>query len=233
MATPQQWAYEGDFVIDTLTPNPAPYPGLVIADGITVLPLLDALRQGLIDVPTIIATVQCENNLEGAPSDVMNWTSVDFDHFVDVQFRAWPATVGPRIFELYENMSASNAGFAFGSMTSDTTMTCGNAAVAVAAGLGFSSPVYLAMNSHWPSHPIYSSSPSDAPRVFPFHTWDTTNAFATYSGKEADHESPWKPHASDLAYGENLRQLWFALARDGVLPAPYLSVKNVSNFPHS
>ena len=230
IATPQHWSYEGNFAADTVTPHPALYPGLVIADGVTVTPLPSALRAGVMDVPVIIATVQCE---DGEPDNVVNWSRADFNQFCSKQFSTWPAPVAPGMQSLYADLADKDAGYAYSKMESDVNMACGSAAITVTAGQGFSAPVYLAMNTHWPSHAIYDSpSHSGTPRRFPYHTWDTSCAFETWGGYDSTGQ-PWKPEVSDVAYGEHLRQLWLALARDGRLPSQFKTVNDIAGFPKS
>ena len=229
-ATPQHWAYEGDFLADTVYPVDVPYPGLVIVDGVTItMPLPQALHAGLVDVPTIISSMQTE--MDGSFNESMAWNQEAFDRFCGQQFRHWPAEVGPGIAALYDPMAQESAGFAFYNLQSDVCVTCGNAAIAVQAGFGFRSPVYLMLNTHWPSHPIYGSSTSAVPKHFPYHTWDTTCAFDTWAGHKQAGGGPYVPLQADLDYGANLRQLWLQLTRDGVLPSNCKTVNDVGGFP--
>ncbi len=60
-AVPANWSFE--FAFPT-SPQGTIYPGLTIVDGVTVtMPLLDALRTGLVDVPIILQSMECEADL--------------------------------------------------------------------------------------------------------------------------------------------------------------------------
>jgi carboxylesterase type B len=231
-ATPQHWAYEGDFDADTVTPHPAPYPGLVIADGVTVQPLQQALARGLVDVPVVFATVLCEGDSGDAQRE--KWNESDFATFVTQQFRNWPAQVATTINKEYAALAQTRGDFAYYNLNSDACVSCGNAQLAVTAAKGFSSPVYLAINTHWPAKKLYPGSLSDAPKEYPFHTWDTTCAFRTWSraGLQEDGKL-YQPEPSDETYGATLRALWFSLASTGKLPANAKTVDATINFPQS
>jgi carboxylesterase type B len=216
-ATPSHWSYEGDFDADTLSPTTALYPGLVIVDGVTVtLPLEEALANAVVDVPTIFASVQAENSCD---VEKMAWTGADdFSSFCTTQFSRWDSSVSPAVEAVYRSAAIANASFAFAELSSDTCVTCGNAKLAVTAGQAFQSPVYHAVNVHWPSHAFDGNA-------FPFHTWDTHCAFETWR----DHH--FAPEPSDRAYGAALRSMWLALASDGQLPREWAPVTAAPGFP--
>jgi carboxylesterase type B len=220
--TPKHWSYEGNFESDTKSPRVAPYPGLVMVDGVTVtMPLEEALSNALVDVPTLFATVQAENGC-----DRMAWSSAsDFDEFCHTQFASWGTrhgngNVSTAVEALYETAATTNASFAFATLSSDVCVSCGNAKLAVLAGGAFTSPVYLAVSTHWPSHPCGGNA-------FPYHTWDTTCAFETWTRSE------FAPQPSDRAFGAVVRSVWLAMATSGRLPDEWSPINKAPGFPAS
>eukprot|EP00040_Diaphanoeca_grandis_P042859 m.266211 g.266211 ORF g.266211 m.266211 type:complete len:571 (-) comp65927_c0_seq1:66-1778(-) len=216
-STPSYWSYEGNFDTDTKSPHPVHYPGLVIVDGVTVtVPLEKALARALVDVPILFSTMQAEL---GCSSDKMAWRSpTDFDHFCDTQFVQWNNNASAIIATLYVTTAHTNASFAYATLSSDVGVSCGNAKLAVIAGGAFESPVYLAVNTHWPS---------TGENPFPFHTFDTTCAFETWEKHNIS------PRPSDRVYGATIRSVWYALASEGRLPPELTPVTAAAGFPTS
>lgn len=228
--TPQHWSYSGDFRTDTVTPNPPLLPGLVIADGVTVQALPQALSVGLIDVPVIFANMQCET--DGEYLDVLTWNTTDFNAFLSKQLQQWPASVVPVLQEVYDPLTLRSAAFAYYNMESDIGTTCGNAAMARIAATSFKSPVYVLVSTHAPSQPVFEEVGS-IPQQFPYHTWDAICAFGTWSSLYQRDGAAFTPAASDRQYGSTLRDLWLALARDGHLPASLKAINDTPGFPES
>ena len=136
-ATPSQWSYSGSFDKDTQHgPASSPYPGLVGVDGITVpYSIEEAYARAVVDVPVIFSTMQSENGVSEAK---MAWTkSAEFAQYCETQFLSppWEHGVANRTFSLYEKLSTENASFAYASLTSDVMVSCGNAELAVTAGM--------------------------------------------------------------------------------------------------
>ena len=172
------------------------------------------LAEAVVDVPVIFTSVQAENGC-----DKMGWVGdADFKRFCETQFAGWNSSVASMVQSLYGKAAVYNASFAFATLSSDTCVACGNAKLAVLAGGAFKSPVYHAVNVHWPSH---------GDEAFPYHTWDTTCAFETWEKRGRG----WKPQPSDKAYGAALRAVWLALATDGKLPPELAPVSSAPGFP--
>lgn len=230
-ATPQHWSYEGNFREDTLVPSATPpYPGLVIADGVTVLPLPEALAARVVDVPTVLATMACED--DGHYRDVLTWNESAFDTFLASQLRNWAPGTAATVGRLYAPLAASSAGYAYYSLDADAGVTCGNMVLSSIAGRSFRSPVYLVVNTNRPSQFLYTATDTIG-KHFPFHTWDTTCAFGTFSKYITADGRPFVPAASDLAYGRLLRSLWYSLAKDLRWPSDVFPVNATPKFPSS
>ena len=84
-------------------------------------------------------------------------------------------------------------------------------------GAAFTSPVYVAVSTHWPSQCVDGS-------CFPFHTWDTTCGFETWEGSGLSH-----PTAADRSFGQSVRRVWRGLAFDGKLAADLPPVNGDNN----
>lgn len=136
-ATPSQWSYSGNFDKDTRHgPASYPYPGIVGVDGNTVpYPIEEAYARAVVDVPVLFATMQSENGVSAAE---MAWDkAADFEQYCQAQFLSppWGRGVANETFSLYEKLSTDNASFAYASLTSDVMVSCGNAQLAVTAGV--------------------------------------------------------------------------------------------------
>jgi carboxylesterase type B len=256
--TPAHWSYEGNFESDTKSAVVARYPGLVVVDGVTVtVPIEEALASALVDVPTVFASVQAENGCDrmawSGASDFTRFCDAQFSAWNSngkssgkyeskgggkgsgedgrdgsksgshIKGRtSTNGNVSAAVEALYSRTASTNASFAFATLSSDVCVTCGNAKLAVLAAGAFKSPVYLAVSTHWPSHPCNGNA-------FPFHTWDTTCAFATWGSTGHGFE----PKPSDVAFGAAVRSVWQAMANDGVLPKEWSPVNAASGFPAS
>jgi carboxylesterase type B len=224
--SPNEWDFGGASIPPLgTTPNTKPSrEGLVIVDGVTIVqPLLDALAAGIIDVPMIVQTMAAETDFE-PKSNVANWTAHDFSGFVTSTFSGWGPRVVDGINAAYANTAQENAAEAYYALDADIGITCGSAAVAVAASSG--APVYLAQVVQPPAHP-YPFFPGRK-SLFPFHMFDFITAFGTW-GLPYLPGATYTPGPTDLALGAMLRTAWLELATTGeIAAAPYQRVNATS-----
>lgn len=75
------------------------YGGVVIVDGRVVThSFLDALSEGLVDVPLIMGNMQYEND-GGPPDDFSRYSQQEWDDFLSIYFQPWGDDVGKGIAE--------------------------------------------------------------------------------------------------------------------------------------
>lgn len=197
-------------------------PGLAVVDGVTVaMPLIQALSQGLIDVPIILATMRDEDDVSPDPT-VMSWTTPsDFQSFLNTQFAGWAPQVAPTLFTLYQNIADASPPQGFYDLDADTGVGCGHLVLGAAAAAGFKSPVYVGVTVHQPG------SPTPGFPQYPFHMWDYMCSTRTW-----DLDGAYVPTTRDAQFGDVVRRNWLSLAANGTtLPEwePFLSGGRADN----
>ena len=131
--------------------------GVAIVDGVVVKkPLLDALHEGMIDVPLILGTMAQEPDAQ--PNKVLWDTSVsDFKKLINDTFQPWGKGTGPKVLEMYEDeLNSGGPEKAYCTLIADYGATCANIDVAKAAAQGFSSPVYSYVITQCPVDPVWN-----------------------------------------------------------------------------
>jgi len=204
--------------------------GLTIADGYTVHDLFDATSHGLIDVPLIIQISQAEADFFGLSNqynmaqselDLFMSNYFNFDGWANDAFIAWR-----QLYQYYISQSTELTLFGF---LTDVYFTCGTQQLAVSAGKGFKSPVYLGIINYPPSHPhptLYGEFAKYA-----FHSWDyqaATGAWALWS-----QGVPYTPNDNDIQFGKTQLGVWYQLASTGRVSTNYgwAPVNAAVNFP--
>jgi len=231
LRSPEGWDFGGASLPSKgSTPDSPPSrDGLVVVDGVTIpRPLLEALQAPVIDVPLIVQSMQAETDY--APKvEIANWTTADFDRFVASTFAGWPVSTAADIRAAYSSVAAQSGALAYYVLDADIGITCGTAAVAMAAASapGRRHPVYLAQVTQRPSHP-YPFLPAEPDLKFPFHMWDFIAGFGTW-GLPYVVPGGYTPSAADLAFGAMVRTSWWQLASSGAVSAvPWVPLTNAS-----
>lgn len=181
--------------------------GLVIADGITIpKPVEQSLEEGLIDVPIILQNTAQEFWRDGGSNPGSNLTRTQYLEYLNKNFAEWkdPIATSQGVFELYPDITINEADepLAWETTISDTSFTCGNAYLAIKAGVGFKSPVYVS---------VVIQGPSTGKARYPYHGWDWQAAANIFRNK-------YTPSEEDLAFGKVIRKSWFELALHGKIP---------------
>lgn len=134
-------------------------PGLAVVDGDVLRePVKEAYKHARNDVPVIFSSMAQECG--GSPGENVSKLSPSqfASHLADV-FSYMNSSFGYQVADLYANVSSHSTQLEFDTIAADIEMTCGNLALARAAGQGFrQSPVYLVYNEmhvddvHWANH---------------------------------------------------------------------------------
>jgi carboxylesterase type B len=221
-ATPSGWDY-----VPFVFPFPMSrsggthYPGLLIVDGRTVQrPFIDALAQGLVDVPLI---VQSENNELELMVDTTNVSALSrsaFEQmFADYLTPGFGNASAEVIFTAYASLLASNVSnnFILQQMSADWGLACAGPTLArYVAGLHRrASPVYLSLVTAGPVRP-YPCVMTAQPLSDPFHLWDYMAGARDWTLVCAE-PCTWTPTAADVALGDHIRQMWIDLAYNATL----------------
>lgn len=194
-------------------------PGIAIVDGDVVqASLLDALKQGLVDVPLIITSMAAEPDAQ--PGQLVgNLTSAAFQAQWNAAFAPWGADMGARIAAQYPVEAQESHQLLYDVAIADYGQTCSSRAAAAAATAGFKSPVYQVVFNHSPSKPVWNFDPAYAQR-WPFHSWDILSTFMTYDIFSPSFGLPtYQPSAEDAAWGALVRQMLLEFAHAGRLDA--------------
>jgi para-nitrobenzyl esterase len=125
-------------------------PTLLSVDGLCPeKPLLEALREPIIDVPLVVSTMAQEQGQWAG--NHFNASSMSAPEFVAQLGRYFDEMLGEgfgaELATHYEADIAESPQKAWGSIAADIAMTCGNMEVAAAAAAGFGSPVYRVYNT--------------------------------------------------------------------------------------
>lgn len=171
--------------------------GLSIVDGVILKqPLLEAVKEAVVDVPLIIQS--CLAEMDPTIPNVDNLQSVEEYAKWLVTYmtqNGWRQDVALKIVELYRQDLSVSVELGFESFLADLGVTCGNDAVAFTASKAFKSPVYRTQLVASPSHILEG-------RRYAFHSWDMPVAGAN------DWWGFFEPQPSDFALGEGLRRMW-------------------------
>lgn len=154
-------------------------PGLAVVDGAVLRePIIEAYSLVRNDVPVIFSTMgqECGDRpgsiLSLFPQNVSKLSVEAFSKYLSNAFAYVNSSFGERVADLYASIAANSTQLAFDTIAADIEMTCGNLALAEAAGRGFkNSPVYLVYNEqykdafHWAphGHDLDLACNSDAP----------------------------------------------------------------------
>jgi len=187
--------------------------GLVIVDGeIVTKPLLDALREPVIDVPLLIQNVQCEldptNPAVDALTSISNYQTWITQYLTSVGFAA---DAGTKVVEAYRDLLEVSIESGFETWNADLSVTCGNDLIASTAISSFRSPVYRTRVLAAPSHTVIETAdpymlPGD--KNYAFHMWDLPISAIHQWG-------PFVPEPSDIALGAAIRKIWHDIAYTG------------------
>ena len=141
--------------------------------------LLSALRSGLVDVPLLIQSMQCELDSLSPNKTIYDMSAAEYQTYLQQYFAAhgWPEGSGDAVYGLYAAEIAQSRELGYQAWFSDYSFGCGNIAVAVAAGQGFASPVYLSRVTRGPDRP-FQTFPLSEPSRYAGHLWDYIAAFA-------------------------------------------------------
>jgi len=195
---------------------------LVFVDGVTVeMPVEDALRQGLVDVPFILQSVQGEDDFYPEPS-LFNLTDQGLHDFFQAQFLpVFGESASREIEARYKSYTSDHVEYAAYALAGDMAMACGNRRLALAAKKGLKSPVYFSVVTASPTSALYD--PHGMQRLFPYHSWDFDAASRTaWEGSQRQRgKRTWTstrqtmagpPTESDLRFGRLNLDSWVQLA---------------------
>lgn len=187
---------------------------LVHVDGSTVsLPVLEALEQGLNDVPLLISSMSAELSI---------FRQLQFGLWVDSDAQLkqfWNKRFEPvfgtdmvqEVFNHYQDVAAIKPEYAVWALDSDTAVYCGHKALAFAAGNGFRSPVYQTQVWGAPASTHIIQNPGGL--TFPFHGWEVMAAAEVWS------VGLYTPSRDDESFGALMRETWLNLSKHGKLPS--------------
>jgi len=125
-------------------------PGLAVVDGDVLRePIMEAFAHVYNDVPVIFSTMGQECG-QAPGRDVSSFSREKFDKYLVDSFAYVNAYFGLSVVDLYAPITANSTQRAFDTIAADIEMTCGNLALAEAAGRHFQkSPVYLVYNEQF------------------------------------------------------------------------------------
>ena len=152
------------------------YAGFPIIDGVTVVAdVLTALRQGIVDVPLILQTMLAEmDSIDPAPK-IYNMDQDAYQTYLTnlLVKGGWSADAGPAIVDLYQDELAVSTELAYQQWFAEYSFFCGTKELALAAGQGFKSPVYLSLVARKPDNLLEVYPDPKVPMMrYAGHMWD-------------------------------------------------------------
>ena len=107
------------------------YPGLPIVDGTVIKePLLEALKNGVIDVPVIFQTMQAEMDTYFGNETIYNFTNEEYKNFLADNFKTgnWedPVSSAEKVFKIYQAELNDSVELAYQTYLADVSLGCGN-----------------------------------------------------------------------------------------------------------
>jgi len=177
--------------------------GLVFVDGETIsMPVLDALRTGLNDVPLLLQSTQAELDSPNQAALWDVWSRKDFGPFLHKNFdKAYGAEAVEKIRMFYDKYEPAQYGIF--ALDSDTGLACALRRLAMAAREGFRSPVYWSTVTSMPKSTVALMWD------LPFHNWDFMAAVGNWD------TFGYTPKESDVAFGERILGDWYQLLTRG------------------
>ncbi len=160
------------------------------------LPVAEALRLALIDVPLFLQTAQCEMDPANATVDALR-SRAAYAAFLSTYLQSigFNSSVALVLLSLYSDKLMVDVELGFETWLADLGVTCGTDHLAELAGMSFISPVYRSHLVAAPSHLFVGR------KRYAFHSWDFPTAGVGFW-------SHWKPEESDLNLGAALRATW-------------------------
>jgi len=125
--------------------------------------------------------------------------------------KGWKAGAYEKWNELYSPSIAKSVELGFFSFLTDVGFTCGCQLLAIHAGHGFTSPVYLGIVEYPPSHPYGQLH-------YAFHTWDYMGATQSWRWWQGN----WDPEPRDVLFGKTQLNMWYDLASTGKINPSYV-----------
>lgn len=154
-AQPSSWVtgLAGEFGLPA-DPSGQHFPGLAIVDGHTVaMPVIDALKRAVVDVPTILQSLAEEPDFLPV-QNFYNSTVSSFRTYLAGRMARFGPSFSEEVLINYVEPLAVNPQKAYDQISADIQLTCGTAALGVAAGIGFRSNVYLGYVQQGPAQPF-------------------------------------------------------------------------------
>lgn len=145
--------------------------------------------------------------------DIRNWTWSRYESEVRKRLAPFGEDVADTALELYPPEDQLTPEYQYTSMVSDIRFTCPTDAMADAAAALSHAPVYRAVVTSFPSHPITVLHSLWRP-TYAFHSWDLLAFFGDFAALR------FTPEKLDLDFQRVLRQQVMTLARDGQPEAP-------------
>lgn len=236
-STPPAWDNSGMTELPQ-RPGGYSYPAIIYADGLLAqLPLAQALREGLVDVPLLIAHMAQE--LEFQPAWVVRSQSpAQWAASLAANLSGLGAGAAAAVEAAYAAESAASPQLALATIAADLMTTCAMPGLVRdalgAPGAARKAPVYALLGNAWPGNP--SGYPTFLPGYatpYAMHMWDLIAAWrawnftATFFG-----QLPYAPTAGDEAYGRATRATWYALmAEPSAAPPGLLPVDAAPGWP--
>eukprot|EP00965_Chrysotila_dentata_P244661 6206100-Pleurochrysis_carterae.AAC.1 len=179
---------------------------LLHVDGVTVgRPLLDALAQGLVDVPLLMQATEAEMNCYPHP-DLLDLTEAGLKQFLRDKFApVYGEAAAKELAVRYMHESRGVPELAVYLIDGDTASFCGLRQLALTAGRVFKSPVYLATVTAPPATHVFGGP------KFAYHNWDLMAASETWRFYN------YSPAERDVIFGRRVLSSWVELARGGRL----------------
>mmetsp|Transcript_28164 Transcript_28164/g.54896 ORF Transcript_28164/g.54896 Transcript_28164/m.54896 type:complete len:574 (-) Transcript_28164:394-2115(-) len=205
------WDLSGEFDIVS-DPRGRGSPGMVVADGVTVLRIETALETGLVDVPLIVSSN--EDEMDFSPARVVEKEPrKTFLSEMDDHLKAWGHHFGSRIMETFYSRELSvSPQWALDVFLTDLAITCGNDRLAKLAAKGFKSPVYRVMVTQRPVKPIPTAMVPGFTMRYTFHNWDLFCGAYMWDWSPLFEIYPTK---DDLALSHLLKTSWKNLTTTG------------------
>lgn len=189
------------------------HPGVVIADGVTVIDLLTAYAIPMIDVPFVISTTGQETN-DFSDGSEGNWTIAYLNDFLHKSLLSWGEDTVNSVKHLYgidKTPPTDPVDLIYYNIQTDLTVMCGNIALAKQQALFAKTPVYSLTVSKRPVVPV----PESFPVKYAYHNIDYEFASQTFAFWLPN---SYKPAEEDVKFGAMLRNMWWEMARTGVPP---------------
>jgi hypothetical protein len=106
--------------------------GLPVVDGVTIThDLLSAVAIGLVDVPIIIQTMQCELDSLDPDKTIYDYSPSQYQAFLESYFAShgWNASAGSLIYSLYEEQVKISTELGYQQWYTEFSFYCGNSQV--------------------------------------------------------------------------------------------------------